>query len=215
MSGHDESVTSPGLALGDCTRMLVFPLVQNALVLFALVLGCSAPRTSKSRSTRFRGAKATIRKGQITDQVQTFITRLSEQELFALNQVKYWIDTQAHPEYQRRLLNNLFQGGTNRSPRLLSLGTNDAGDHMAVSILKPDIETAALLAGPERRRPRGWSTRKGLMLMHLTSNEPPSVVGWIFMKNHRSANALTTSSEMVSLDNFEWLHGLSGIVREV
>lgn len=196
-------------------RMLVSPLFRLTLLLIALVLECSAPKADKSKSARSRGTKSTIGKGLVTDQVASFLARLSGQKLLSPNQVKYWMDTQALPNHQGRLLNNLFQSGTNRSPRLLSLGTNDAGDHMAVSILKPDIETAAMLAGSEYARPKGWNTRNGVVLMLLRSNERPNVIGWLLMKNHNSAMGLKTSSEMVSLDNFEWLHGLSGVIREV
>lgn len=194
--------------------MLYARLFSYVLLCSAFVLGCAAPKTS-TRAVRFRGYEAHIRQGLVPDQVREFLTRLSDQGLLPANQIKTWLDTQALPEHQHRLLRALFRHGWKRNPDMLSLGTKDEATHLAVSVLRPDVATAAMLAGPEVTRPRGWSTRSGAVLMHLSSGKQPKVVGWLLLKNHNSAMAMVRSEGMVPLDVFERLHGLTGIVREV
>lgn len=197
-------------------KMLSAHIRSFTLLLSIFLLGSSAPRLPHHlRTLRTHGFGDTIRRGQVTDKVNEFITRLSTRGFLASNQIKLWIDTETLPTHRQRLQSALFQHGLNRNPMVLSLGTNTAGARMAVSLIKPDTETAALLAGSRRPRFKGWNTRRGLVLMHLTSREQPKVVGWLAIKSQAAASALKNSQDQLTLDELERIQGLIGILRVV
>ncbi|TKY87962.1 hypothetical protein EX895_003058 [Sporisorium graminicola] len=189
---------------------LVSHIVLLAVLLFA---GCSAPETSTKKSGFLSGYAETIKDGRVTDRVQEFITRLSSRQLLSESQIKRWVDSDARADLPARMSLSLFEHGTVTNPQMISLGRDEAGVHLAVSVVKPDLDTAAALAGEPATKAKGWDTRKGVFLLHLHEGEPPRVVGWLMGRNHNSVSRLVNSPDMVSLKMIELRHGLTGISR--
>ncbi|SJX65739.1 uncharacterized protein SRS1_20013 [Sporisorium reilianum f. sp. reilianum] len=194
--------------------MPAFTLIYRLLLLTAFFLaGCLAPNASTRKPAKLSGCSDTIKNGKVTDRVQKFTTRLGNQEL--LTGIKSGVEsTLTCDDRPRRMRNVLFEEGNISNPKMLSLGAKEAGAHLAVPVLKPDIKTAEVLAGWPATKVRRWNTRKGILLMHLKSGEQPYLLGWLMGRNHNSYSKLVTSPDMADLNRIEMSSGLSRIVRQ-
>ncbi|CBQ70092.1 conserved hypothetical Ustilaginaceae_specific protein [Sporisorium reilianum SRZ2] len=148
--------------------MPAFTLIHRLLLLTAFFLaGCLAPKASTKKPAILSGYSDTIKNGKVTDGVE-FITRLANQELLHESQIRRWVDSDLRPDLLRRMRNVLLKEGNVANAKMLSLGAIEAGAHLAVSVLKPDIKTAEVLAGWPATKVRFWNTRKGVLLVHLS-----------------------------------------------
>ncbi|EST07254.1 hypothetical protein PSEUBRA_003432 [Kalmanozyma brasiliensis GHG001] len=192
--------------------MQVRQILFYAFIVVTFIWGCVAPRT---RPQKYPGSRGTVSKGRATERVQEFITRLSQQTRIPPRPYKVWLDVNGAEELEKILSDLLFDEGRNTNPKVLSLGTDNDGAHLAVSIVKPNPDAAAVLAGRLAMRSKGWETRRGLVLMHLRSNKAPSIVGWLRFKNHNGASQLEKAQGMISFEDLERLHGLTGIIKPI
>lgn len=196
------------------TIMFGSRLQSGFVLLLALGAGCLAPKVGPSN--RSQGFGHTISAGAVTPRIQTFLSRLQERGLLSDRMVKYWLDTSQRPEYNRLIINHFFEDGRQYQPLILPLGESIEGSHLAAAIAKPDEDFAEFLARfHTRTRDRGWRTQSNVILLELRSNEEPRAVGVLRLKLHQARNQMLASGQMMPLNHFEQMHGVTNILRVV
>lgn len=179
-----------------------------------LISSCWAPSSS-----RRQGNAEVVVNGLVSPHIQAYLDRLYDGGLLIPRHIYSFMETLHRSEHQRRLLNHLFEGGDNYSPRLLHLDRNEDASHMAIAIYKPDRDLSRWLVGRPgfggEKRERTLEYRNGILLLELRSNEAPTVVGLVLFKNRATGNRIMHLEQMIPLEDIEQLHGIDNVLRVV